>query len=451
MAMKFKDVAKILGYKASDKEKQLVITGFSTDTRTLKKGDLFIAIKGENFDGGDFVKQALEKGAVGAITDKNLNIEGVIKVEDPIKALGSIALAHRDSFEIPVIAVTGSSGKTTVKDMIVQLLSVNWDVHYTEGNLNNHIGMPMTLLKTKRKHKVCVVEMGMNSRGEIDYLSKIAKPEFGVITNIGTAHIGELGSQEQIFKAKTELIANIKTGGYLFINGDDEYLSKLSNLEDINTIKFGIGNKNDVQAEKIRKTGAEFYEFIYGKTLFKLNVPGKHNIYNALAAISVAKNLGMDIKEIKQQIEKYLGSEMRLNIKLIGAIRVIDDSYNANPESMKAALNVLETYKGRRIAVLGDMLELGCFSDKNHFDIGVEAAQKADLLLFCGKQAQNYKKGALSRGKNEKHIYTFKYSDQAGQFIADIAQKGDTVLLKGSRGMKMENVLEYFKGEGDRR
>ncbi len=449
MVMKFEHIARILGRKPTDREKRIVITGFSTDTRKLKPGDLFIAVKGENFDGGDFVEQAMVKGAAGAVTAKSLNMEGVLVVEDPIKALGSLASALRDSLDIPVIAVTGSSGKTTAKDMIVCVLSEKLNVHSTRGNLNNHIGMPVTLLKTEKSHEVCVLEMGMNARGEIDYLSQIAKPDFGVITNIGTAHIGNLGSKEEIFKAKTELIGSIKKGGCLFINGDDEYLSGLSHIGGVEIFKFGTCESNNIKAENFTKTHNGFYEFTVAGTVIDLNVPGKHNVFNALAAIAVAKRLGIENKDIKAGLLKYSGSEMRLNVSLLSGVRIIDDSYNANPKSMEAALDVLGDFEGRRIAVLGDMLELGSFSEESHIDIGRQAAEKADLLLFCGKEAQNYKKGAIASGKSEKDIHTFDSSDEAGEFIADMVKKGDTVLLKGSRGMNMENVLEYFKREGD--
>lgn len=448
MKIDLSEIAGFLGHDPDKCEKDVVITGFSTDTRTLKQGDLFFAVNGENFDGGDYVEEALRNGAVAAVTERNIDMKRVLTVPDTVKALGAIAYGYRKKFDIPVVAVTGSSGKTTVKDMLTAMLSQVMDTHFTRGNLNNHIGMPMTLLGMESRHEACVVEMGMNSKGEIDYLSKIAAPTHGVITNIGNAHIGRLGSREAIFKAKTEMVANLKKGGTLIINGDDEYLSRINDIEGIDIVKFGLIADNDIKADNVRHEGEGFYSFECEGEQIRPGAPGKHNVYNALAALAVGKVFGLDIKDMKRAIEGFGGGHMRMDVSELKNARIINDAYNANPDSMKAALEFLAGFKGRKIAVLGDMLELGGFSGPSHREIGEKAAKVADVLVFCGKEAENYKIGALKAGRQIGDIHVFDKSEGAGSFIEGFIEPGDIMLLKGSRGMKMEIVLEYLK-EGD--
>ncbi|MFO7612140.1 MAG: UDP-N-acetylmuramoyl-tripeptide--D-alanyl-D-alanine ligase [Clostridia bacterium] len=447
MGMKFSEAAELLGRKARPDEKELVITGYSTDTRTIRAGDMFIAIKGENFNGADFINKAIEKGASSIMTALAIEGRGIINVDDPVAALGKLAAYNRKKFGIPVIAITGSTGKTSVKNMLVSVLSQKFNVHHTEGNLNNHIGLPMTLLDMNGGHEISVIEMGMNAMGEIDYLASIASPTAAVITNIGTAHIGMLGSRENIFLAKTEVVRHIEEGGTLIINGDDEFLAGFVPENGCSVISYGMPGNNDAAAEDIMRDKDGNYSFRSNQTLFNLNMPGKHNIYNALAAIAAGRLFGVPEELIQKGIAETTAGKMRLNIYEAGGVRFINDAYNANPQSMEAALDILCLYEGRRIAVLGDMLEMGKFSKDAHEKLGSIAAACSDILLFCGEEAGSVRTGAEEAGMDGGSIHILKDSDEAGDLLKSILKPGDTVLVKGSRGMKMENVLKYT-GDG---
>lgn len=448
MEFRFSDIAKILDHQNSKEEDKLVITGFSTDTRTLEQGAFFVAIPGENFDGGKFVEKALGMGASGAVTERKLDMPGVISVENSIRALGSIAGWHRESMTLPLIAVTGSTGKTSTRNFINSVLSVKYRVHSTEGNLNNHIGLPMTLLKIDDDHEISVIEMGMNNLGEIDYLSSIAKPDTGVITNIGMSHIGMLGSMENIFRAKTEMIPHIKKGGTLVINGDDEFLSGLSNKNGPSVMTFGADGSNDIVFNNTGPDEKGCYSFDIEGYRYKLGVKGYHSIYNAVAAIAVGKLYGMTDSEIQEGLSGFENEKMRLNIYDANGMTIIDDAYNASPDSMISALGILKDFRGRHIAVLGDMLEMGEFSQKAHLDAGKKVKEAADLLICCGTEAKFIAKGAVDAGMEPESVMIFSDSDEAGDFLSGNLKENDVILIKGSRGMKMENVIKYIEVGG---
>lgn len=448
MKMLFGEVIEILGTEANGKSGQLVITGVSTDSRTLSPGDMFIALKGENFDGSDFIMKAFEKGAVCVVTEKNITGENIINVGSAVRALGELARAHRSKFDIPVIAVTGSTGKTTVKNYLVSVLSQKYKVHSTKENNNNHIGVPMALLELDESHEISVIEMGMSALGEIDYLSYLAVPDIAVITNIGMSHIGILGSKDNILKAKTEVINHMKKEAVLILNGDDEYLDKLKACGGYSVLRFGISRNSDIKAENILGIEGEYYSFDVNGIEYKLNIPGKHNIYNALAAIVVGRLLGISEKMMKEGIFKVKAEKMRLNMYERSGVKIINDAYNANPQSMTAALDILNKHKGRRIAVLGDMLELGLYADSEHNAIGEYAADSTDILIVCGENTKMVKKGAIAAGMKETNISIFKTSDEAGRHLKSILKAKDMILIKGSRGMKMENVLKYIEKGG---
>ncbi|MBN2558707.1 MAG: UDP-N-acetylmuramoyl-tripeptide--D-alanyl-D-alanine ligase [Clostridia bacterium] len=449
MGMKFSEAAELLGRKARPDEEELVITGYSTDTRTIRAGDMFIAIKGGNFNGADFINKALEKGASSIVTALAIEGRGIINAGDPVAALGKLAAYNRRKFNIPVIAVTGSTGKTSVKNMLVSVLSQKFNVHHTEGNLNNHIGLPMTLLEMNDSHEISVIEMGMSALGEIDYLASITSPSAAIITNIGTAHIGMLGSRENIFRAKTEVASHIREGGDIIINGDDEFLAGFVPKNGCRVISYGMLGNNDIMAEDIIRDKEGTYLFRSDKTIFRLNIPGKHNIFNALAAIAAGRLFGVPEEFIQKGIAESTIGKMRLDIYETEGVRFINDAYNANPQSMEAALDILSIYEGRRIAVLGDMLEMGEFSKDAHEKLGSMAAACSDVLLFCGEEAGFVRTGAEKAGMDGCSIHIFKDSDEAGALLKSILRPGDTVLVKGSRGMKMENVLKYT-GDGVR-
>lgn len=448
MMMDAVKAAKIMNGSIKNMPEALVFTGVSTDTRTIEPGNMFIAIKGENFDGAEYVLQALEKGASCAVAQREFNNSRVIVVEDTIKALGKLAKYHREQFNIPVIAVTGSVGKTTVKNMLISVLSKKYNVHSTKGNKNNHIGLPMMLMNLNENHDISVLEMGMSGFGEIDYLSYIAQPDYAVITNIGMSHIGMLGSQNNILKAKSEIMNHMKQGGTVLINGDDELLADLKVPDGLRLLSYGTSKDSDCTVNGISNNSEGNCVFTSSGTKFVLPVPGLHNAVNAAAVIALARILDIDDNLIKEGLVNFKQSKMRMHRFEKDGISFINDAYNANPQSMMAALDILDKSDGRKIAVLGDMLEMGSFSKEEHIKLGANAAAVAGILVFCGTEADNMKTGAAGiAGDNE--VLTFLTSDEAGAALTGILQPGDTVLIKGSRGMKMENVLEYIKDGGN--
>ncbi len=424
----------------------------STDSRSVKRAELFLALKGPNFDGSDFIEGAFKKGAIGAIvTTRPLFIKDsekiMIVVKDTTRALEDIALYHRRNFKIPVIAVTGSNGKTTVKDMIWSLVSADYDVLKNEGTKNNHIGLPQTLLKLKRCHELCVLELGTNHRGEIRNLARVARPTVAVITNIGPSHLEFLGDLNGVYEAKKEIFEFLdRKKGLAVLNGDDEFLSKIKG-KSFKIVRFGFGDSNDFRAEvvSIEKDNLKFV--VNGKWEFELNLLGVHNIYNALAAIAVASKFGVSYRSMKNILSQYRPPEMRLSLATINGVRVINDSYNSNPMSMNSALETIKYYPAKaRWVVSGDMLELGEQSVHFHRMAGRAIAESgANGLVAFGKLSRHTVSQAIASGMSENRIWHCSTHDEVATILRRITKKGDVVLLKGSRGMKMEEVLGKFK------
>lgn len=416
---------------------------FSKDTRTLSKGDVYIGIQGEKLDGNALYKEAFEKGAEVCIlqTEDIEKIEGktVIVVENTIKALQQIAMYKRSLYKIPVIAVTGSVGKTSTKDMLASVIGKQYDVLKTQGNMNNDIGLPLTILNLK-KHTAMVVEMGMNHLGEIQTLTNIAKPTMAVITNVGTAHIGNLGSRENILKAKLEIIEGLAKEGTLFINNDNDMLHAWKQQAKIEQemVTFGIHEKSTYMPEKM-ELGEEASEIEIKGMRIHIPVGGEHFVINALCAIAVGSKLGIPMEKIKEGIETFELTKQRMEkVKTPFGITVINDAYNANYDSMKAALWSLAKLSGtRKIAVLGDMLELGTFSKELHEKIGEELQKlEIDIVMTVGKEAKCIATKAINRT-----VYSFENKEEAIQKLKEIIQKGDTLLLKASNGMKFIDIL----------
>lgn len=424
----------------------------STDSRTISKGQFFMPLKGGNFDGEQFIEEAFKSGAIGTFLTHDAmryaqHEKIVIKVKDTTDALQKLAHHNRIRFNIPVIGVTGSNGKTTVKDMIAKVLSPKFNVLKNEGTKNNHIGVPLTLLKLNSSHGACVVEMGTNHRGEIRLLAGIALPTMVVMTNVGPSHLKFLKDLKGVFAAKKEILETLKRGSLVVLNGDDEYLSTIKS-KIFKIMRFGLDTANDLYASGISADGNGIKFILNDRSPFTLNLIGAHNVLNALAAIAVAYNFGINYRDIKNALSEYSPVDMRLNARRIGDITVIDDAYNSNPLSMRSAIEALAEYpaKGRWI-VSADMLELGRKEEDFHKSVGETIAKSSfSGLITFGPLSRHTSLRALECGMDRNRVW--HCCDRAR--IADILKKsmheGDAVLVKGSRAMKMEEVIENLKG-----
>ena len=414
----------------------------STDSRDVDATTLFIALKGERFDANDFVEDVLLNGAKAVVCSRyNGNDERVILVEDTGKALLDIGAGYRQGFNIPFVALTGSVGKTTTKGMIYAVLSEKFNTLRTAGNLNNEIGVPKTLFCLEKSHQAAVIEMGMNHFGEISRLSKAVCPDVGVITNVGTAHIENLGSRNGILKAKSEILDGMKKGSPLVINGDSDILNKVS-ADGYNVIRFGLDG-GDVTAENIDPSplGSGFTVKYKDQSAYAF-VPtqGIHNVYNGLCAIAVGLLLGMTLEECVKGLRNFVPEGMRQKITSVKGMTFIEDCYNANLDSMCAALETLKSLKIKRtVAVLGDMLELGDFSKEAHQKVGEKAYEtECNMVVTFGEAAENIANSFIEKGGMAK---AFSDKAQLTAYLHENLKDGDTVLFKGSRGMKMEEIF----------
>ncbi len=423
----------------------------STDTRKIKAGDLFLALYGEHFDGHNFVPEAIRRGASGVIISRSLDFAAgqvhIFQVADTLQALQGLARFHRSRFQVPVIAVTGSNGKTSTKDMIAAVLGEAMSVLKTEANFNNEIGLSQTLLRLQSDHKAVVVEMGMRGMGEIAGLAAVALPTVGVVTNVGETHVERLGSIENIASAKSELIEALNDNGVAILNGDDIHVCGMRRKTAARAVTFGLQPEVDVRALQVEYVGGGVkFRCKAGERVFDvvLPIPGIHNVYNALAAIAVGLELGVTPETIARGLALYEPGKMRLNIRAYGDIMVIDDTYNASPLSMAAAIDVLSTVaKGRKIAAIGDMLELGSSGPAAHRKVGEQlAAIGTAAVVTVGDLAALAGETAMANGVSA--VITCRDHATAQRELEKILQPGDTLLLKGSRGMAMEKLLTVF-------
>ena len=434
-----------------------IVNEISTDTRTIKKGNLFIPLIGENFDGHTFIGDAIKKGASAVLVQEDrveniTNIDGVniIQVNNTLEALTRIAHYYKNLFNIPFIGVTGSVGKTTTKDLIAGVLSKKHNVHKNIGNFNNEVGLPITLFNLEPYHDISVLEMGMSSYGEILNLVNIVHPDIAIITNIGVSHIKYFGSKENIMKAKMEITANLKQKDYLLVNGDDEYLKNINKKDkDYNIVFYGLSPHNDfypTDIEDLGENGSTFIINVAGKPIrFKIERPGLHNIYNVLAAIWIGIKYRMTPGEIQNGLDNFELSKMRLEVINKNNIKIIDDTYNASPDSMRAAIDVLKSMKAdRKIAVLGDMFEMGDFAEEGHRNVGSYLAdKKIDLLVTVGEMAYWI---ALEAKKNGlENMFTVSTNEDAIDILKRNIRDNDAVLVKGSRGMAMEEIVRSLQ------
>ena len=425
----------------------------STDSRNITPGCLFIPLEGERFDGHSFINSALEAGAAGCLTarERESYLPGkfYIKVRSTQRALWELARYYKKLFPIPFIAVTGSVGKTTTKDMTAAVLGARFRVHKTEGNFNNDIGVPLTLLRLEAQHEVCVVELGMDHAGEIDNLARLVEPDMALITNIGDAHIENLGSRENIFKAKCEIFPHLKRDGLAILNGDDPLLAALEGTLAQRTVFVGEGEGLDYTARDLSSDGAGhlFCRVKTPRSQFEANIPalGSHMIYPTLMAAAAAEALGMAPDEIVRGIGAFLPTKMRMNIlRCKGDIVILNDAYNANPQSMRAAAAVLGDAQGRRkVAVVGDMKELGPGSEQFHRAVGGYFAQAGtDRLIAVGDLARFMAEGARDAGLGQADW--FPTLDAARNALSREVRAGVTILVKASRSMAFEKIVDYL-------
>lgn len=423
------------------------------DTRKITKGCLYVAIKGEKFDGHDFIEKAFKLGAKAVISHKEIKTDKpVVYVKDTRLAFGALSAYYRSLFSVFLVGVTGSVGKTSTKEMIYTVMKNHYNVLKTQGNLNNDIGLPRTLLELSDEYQGAVIEMGMSNLGEISYLSKLAKPDMAVITNIGVSHLENLKTRENILKAKLEILDGMKKGSKIILNADNDMLLTVKDKIE-NAVYIGIDNveDSDIIAKDIKQKGDDtLFTIIYGGKEYSAQMPtiGKHNVYNALVAFLVGVEIGMDEEKIIEALLQYENSGMRQQISIKNDIKVIADCYNASPDSMVSALSVIKSVEcnGRRIAVLGDMLELGETSDDLHRQVGRLVKDYDIDTLYCyGKEALYIKEGADEAGVSNT-IYTNNKDELATLLKRDLV-KGDAVIFKASRGMKLEEVIEKVFGE----
>lgn len=436
----------------------VICTTFTKDTRTIQVGDTYIGIKGEKFDGNLFYKEAFSKGAICVILERASFVEDkdyfydkpIILVDNSVLALKALGEYKRNTARAHFVGVTGSVGKTSTRDMIYSVLKEEFKTLKTEGNYNNAIGLPLTLLRLSDE-EAAVIEMGMNALGEIDYLSRIVRPHISVITNVGTAHIGELGSRENILKAKLEICNGMDEEGILIINNDNDLLHEyyLSNSKNIVTI--GIDNESDFMAthiESFEDSSSFIIRCKYGEVEVTCPVPGRAFVYNSLIAFAVGMQLGIDPQKIKQGIGEFALTKNRLEVfKINENITVINDVYNASVDSMKSSLEILKNKKAeRRIAVLGSMLELGTFSKELHEEVGRAVFEnKIDILVTVGEDAKFIASSAKNFGMKEENVFSFDENQEAIQFLKENSKANDAILLKASNGMRFAEIVAALR------
>lgn len=425
-----------------------VIHAITTDSRQADKDVLFIPLKGERADGHDYIPSALDKGAV-SISEREIDSDKtVIKVADTRLALGDIARYYKAKYVVPTVSITGSVGKTTTKDLVYAVIAEKYKTHKTPNNFNNDIGVPLTVFGIEKEHEAAVIEMGMNHFGEISHLAGIVKPDVAIITNIGMSHIENLGSQEGIFKAKMEITENFTDANTLIVNGDDKFLGNISDTP-YKLVKFGMSDTNDVYAKDIENKGLSGMDFTVvhpdGEFRCSLKQPGEHNIYNALASVCAGLNMGLAEFEIARGIENCVYTSSRLEISEHNGMEIINDCYNSSPDSVRAALKVMtNTLKSRRVAVLGDILEMGEYAKDAHFDLGKTVKDMGiNFLITAGSNAKYIADGAKSSGM--ENVVSYTTTDELVSDINNLVKPDDCILVKASHGMEFYKVTEAIK------
>lgn len=447
-------VAAVTGGQIIHNGADVTVQGISTDSRTLQPGDLFVPLRGERFDGHDYLTQAVRHGAAACLSEdvvSGLSIP-VVQVRDTLQALGDLAAAVRQDFAGPVIGITGTSGKTTTKEMLASILTSNGSGLKSAGNFNNLIGVPLTLFGLCPEHHWAVIEMGMSARGEIARLAQIAAPQIGIITNVGPAHLENLGGISGVARAKGELFIHLPAGGAALVNADDPQICQLPVANGVRRITFGIAMEAQVRASRVVAVDGVVRFTLHlpeAEVPVQLPLPGRHNVQNALAAAAAAWVLDVPATDIAAGLAAFRPCPGRMElVELSDDLLILEDSYNANPLSMRAALDALHDLgrPGRRIAVLGDMLELGPTARDLHREVGALVAEHADWLFTLGELAREIAAGAAEQGLPPERIAMADTVEDLTARLRAILRPGDRILVKGSRGMRMERVSALLRG-----
>lgn len=451
MDLNLTEIIKAVNGEILFKNNDGIFNKVSTDTRKIEKDNLFIALKGANFNGNDYAVHAIEKGASIVIVDEvkfgedQLNNKGtIIKVKDTKTALGDLARFYRKKLGIKVVGITGSTGKTSTKDLVAAFLSGKYKVFKTQGNFNNEIGLPLMIFELSKDYDIAVLEMGTSNFGEINRLASIALPDVAAITNIGVAHIEYLKSRENILKEKMCIADFFENKNSLVVNCENDMLQTLNVSNKFNLEKVGYNENYDSYAKNIELTGENTSFDVFTKDnksyRFTLNMIGEHNVLNALIGIQIAKDFGLSFEEMEKGLENFNATSMRLEFIKKDNFTIINDSYNANPDSMKAALEVLKNYSGlRKIAVLGTMGELGDYAKEAHTEVGKFAKGKADILLTTGEFKECYRQGF------EENTMVFESKQELMEKLADLIRENDAILIKASRSEKFEDIIKFIE------
>lgn len=447
------NIAKVCGgvYVGSPEKKEQEVQGIVTDSRKVEEGFLFVPIKGARVDAHDFIDGVIEKGALCTLTERELGEKSFpyIKVNSSLQAVKDIAEFYLKQLSIPVVGITGSVGKTSTKEMIAAVLEEKYNVLKTKGNFNNELGVPLTVFGLRPDHEIAVLEMGISDFGEMHRLAKIARPDTCVITNIGLCHLEFLKSRDGILKAKTEIFDFLESDGHVILNGDDDKLITVRDVKGIKPLFFGVDNHQGVWADEIESKGLKGIScrIHAGEESFKvlIPIPGRHMVYNALAGTAVGLTYGMNMEEIKKGIESLQSLSGRFHIIETGNRTIVDDCYNANPVSMKASLDVLQDALGRRVAILGDMGELGKEEVEMHREVGVYAAARdIDKIICVGELAGDMAEAARLAAPT-KDIVHFAEKESLLEALPEMIRDGDTILVKASHFMEFEKVVEMLK------
>lgn len=450
-------------YYGSEKVKDTEISSITTDSRNIADSGLFIAIKGARTDGNAFVHDVYSSGAVCCISEFEpeeafkisgssvdiLQEKAFIQVHSCYQALKDIAKYYRTVCKAKVIGITGSVGKTTTKEMIASVLAEHFNILKTQGNYNNEVGVPLTLFRLREEHEIAVVEMGISEFGEMTRLSEIVKPDICVITNIGQCHLESLGDMDGVLKAKTEIFSHMAKNGRVYLCGDDDKLRLVTEVNGKAPTYYGTLHECDVYAENVVNNGIEgiYFDAITKNGSISLHVqtPGMHMVLNALVAVAIATDLGMAADEIANGINKFVPMGGHSNIIKTDKFTIMDDCYNANPVSMKAAIDVLSGVKGRKVAIIGDMFELGVNEKMLHYDIGTYAVNAGiDCLICVGELAKQYVMGALATNENHNILY-YEDTKKAVNMVESIVKNGDSILVKASHAMEFEKIVAILQ------